>query len=515
MGSVEDEDDRRAQHQPLPLISKKKATTTKKTVTMETIQDDEAPDDCVKSECGNGNSGLPPEPEPERFETSNTAFVKSTRSLAKGIVESNGRSSRSRRYKMPSGRQNNDDKATASSNGQGCTQHRQEEGAVEKTTFRSRRQTQIGNNNDDDDNVDDDDDGRDYELIVSDCDGVYDNVTPGAHAVPGPQRGTTEYVSDEDDHDITSRTSQSLTLTTTVRSSDDDVDDVEAAAATPTDDDDNHRNSHSNIDRGDSSELISAIVVDEEWEDARREEEIRARLSQEAVVASVVDNKFEEEQSRNRRRRRMCLTAVAIFVVAAVTLGLTIPIVPNKNNGEDTTPSATPAPLSVEDYLIEILYPVSGDDLFGNEDGKNGSGNNGTAQYQAMQWMLRQDEDGLFPVKSASEDVLKERYALAVLYYATGGPTTWVDQVGYLSELSVCEWPPLNTTGRNELNNVVWCNDEGRVVSVAFHTNNLTGTLPKEIGSLQFVAKLMIQSGALTGTLPSELFQLTLLTSMR
>ena len=48
------------------------------------------------------------------------------------------------------------------------------------------------------------------------------------------------------------------------------------------------------------------------------------------------------------------------------------------------------------------------------------------------------EEDGL-EVDPAVSEVLVQRYALAVIFYATGGET-WIDKAHFLSNMSVCHW---------------------------------------------------------------------------
>mmetsp|Transcript_47896 Transcript_47896/g.116503 ORF Transcript_47896/g.116503 Transcript_47896/m.116503 type:complete len:113 (-) Transcript_47896:1632-1970(-) len=88
-------------------------------------------------------------------------------------------------------------------------------------------------------------------------------------------------------------------------------------------------------------------------------------------------------------------------------------------------------------------------------------------------------------------DILIERFALATLFYATNGPTHWIDDVGFLSPLPVCEWPPMDISSWSDLVNRIDCNEDSRVISVAMEGNNLNGTIPFEIGSLRF---LMLQA---------------------
>ena len=62
--------------------------------------------------------------------------------------------------------------------------------------------------------------------------------------------------------------------------------------------------------------------------------------------------------------------------------------------------------------------------------------NDSTPQGKAIRWLA--EEDGLV-VDPADSEVLVQRYALAVIFYATGGET-WIDKAHFLSNMSVCHW---------------------------------------------------------------------------
>ena len=55
----------------------------------------------------------------------------------------------------------------------------------------------------------------------------------------------------------------------------------------------------------------------------------------------------------------------------------------------------------------------------------------------------------------------------------------------------------------------VYCNDEGEIIRLYLHSNNLTGTIPPEIGNLTSLKELLLYSNDLTGTIPSEIGNLT------
>jgi Leucine-rich repeat (LRR) protein len=82
-------------------------------------------------------------------------------------------------------------------------------------------------------------------------------------------------------------------------------------------------------------------------------------------------------------------------------------------------------------------------------------------QYEALEWIL--DNHSTDVQSKLSDNELVERFALVLLYFATGGES-WLDQAGFLTPLiNTCSW---NSNG--EITSVlgVGCNGEGSVVTL-------------------------------------------------
>ena len=99
------------------------------------------------------------------------------------------------------------------------------------------------------------------------------------------------------------------------------------------------------------------------------------------------------------------------------------------------------------DFFYQMVQPISGFDVDDNVDK--------TASLKALDWLVfndtritdfyyfdpnnannRNDVDSFF-----GRSFLLERYALAVLYFATDGPRAWKSQLDFLNrELATCEW---------------------------------------------------------------------------
>ena len=78
-------------------------------------------------------------------------------------------------------------------------------------------------------------------------------------------------------------------------------------------------------------------------------------------------------------------------------------------------------------------------------------------------------------------------------FYRTNGGANWTNDTNWLSDRPLGEWHGVTTDA------------EGRVTGLGLESNNLTGTIPPELGSLTNLAALNLAANQLTGTLPVSL----------
>ena len=93
-----------------------------------------------------------------------------------------------------------------------------------------------------------------------------------------------------------------------------------------------------------------------------------------------------------------------------------------------------------------------------------------------------------------------DRDVLVALYHATNGDN-WRDSDNWLSDAPLGTWYGVNT------------DDNGRVIELVLWFNNLSGTIPPELGDLTALTELRLNGNQLRGTIPPELGNLTALTS--
>ena len=106
----------------------------------------------------------------------------------------------------------------------------------------------------------------------------------------------------------------------------------------------------------------------------------------------------------------------------------------------------------------------------------------------------------MLPMMVAQAQVAEDdSLALVALYNATDGPN-WARNDNWLTG-PVSQWASVGVTGN-------------RVTSLAFDNNQLTGSIPPELGNLTNLTYLWFSSNNLTGSIPAELSRLTNLTQL-
>ena len=101
----------------------------------------------------------------------------------------------------------------------------------------------------------------------------------------------------------------------------------------------------------------------------------------------------------------------------------------------------------------------------------------------------------------AQGPVAADRAALVTLYNATAG-ANWTNNTNWLSNEALSEWYGVDTDAT------------GRVTELHLWSNELSGTIPAELGSLTNLQKLELHDNNLSGEIPAELGALTSLQSL-
>ncbi|KAL3936908.1 MAG: hypothetical protein SGBAC_007877 [Bacillariaceae sp.] len=151
---------------------------------------------------------------------------------------------------------------------------------------------------------------------------------------------------------------------------------------------------------------------------------------------------------------------------------------------------------------------------------------------EALEWLINKDH-WVPPIdEEKPQELWRERYAMAALYFSTDGDK-WLDPGNYLSPESVCAWSGFG----HDIE--IWCDANNRVLGVTgrdngmlgsipsamealtmlqridFHTNNIRGSIPSQLGVLDHLTRLDFYDNDLTGSIPKELGNLLRLEEFR
>ena len=123
------------------------------------------------------------------------------------------------------------------------------------------------------------------------------------------------------------------------------------------------------------------------------------------------------------------------------------------------------------------------------------SGTELCSSQEAREWLV-----GIPVVQGTGKtcEPLSDRDILVALYHATGGPD-WRRDGNWLTDSPLEEWHGVDV---NEL---------GQVTRLDLRSNNLSGPVPPELGSLSSLEDLRLSGNTLTGSIPSELGRLAAL----
>jgi Leucine-rich repeat (LRR) protein len=122
-----------------------------------------------------------------------------------------------------------------------------------------------------------------------------------------------------------------------------------------------------------------------------------------------------------------------------------------------------------------------------------------TPQNMALDWLVTQNAN----IQDLGPEVVIQTFALATLYFATGG-NTWTRLDKWLTpDVNICLW---YTSG--DTDNVCTINSDGTPILTHLNLtkNNVQGTFPAELAHLSALQSIVFSNNAITGTLPDQLF---------
>jgi Leucine rich repeat len=212
------------------------------------------------------------------------------------------------------------------------------------------------------------------------------------------------------------------------------------------------------------------------------------------------------------RRKRQALVVAALVLVAAIVAGL---------SGFFIQKRASERPKAVRDYA---LVPVTSlqqqfNDSLPASTFHAISVNATTPQALAYQWLFASGDHPDVPRTEALQRLI-HRFALATLYYSTGGNGTWRTETNWLESTEhECLWFGVEC-GKHTDSAVAICTSEFGIPSVSCRLDNgtrigtldlsgnrLAGSIPKEIElfNASGIERILLEGNRLGGEIPREL----------
>lgn len=197
-----------------------------------------------------------------------------------------------------------------------------------------------------------------------------------------------------------------------------------------------------------------------------------------------------------------------LLIVIVVTISVTV-------TGRDTNTETTPVP-ERDQALMNIFSTVSTSESLSDPN---------SPQYQAAKWMIDDDPLVLTPSIITTNERVIQRYALAVFYFATGGPESWNPNSWMLgNECSGQFWIGLSCNDNDEVRSMAFGKSSGilsrcafmlvltSVSSCSLDNFGLSGFIPPEIGELTKLENLILKNHPrLGGEIPGSIGQLSVL----
>ena len=227
-----------------------------------------------------------------------------------------------------------------------------------------------------------------------------------------------------------------------------------------------------------------------------------------------------------RRRKRLVVLILLIVVLVAVGIAVAIALTTQNNGGGSSSPTSAPTapiPLNMSVLLEQFLdeLPAETAAAVNVVD---------SPQSKAYQWINTSVQlNSTFFQQESPKSILSrmtQRFALATLYYATSGPTEWINPLNWLdANVDECSWSGctcssgpgvygLDLTGKG-LDGTIPLEVSFLATSLnilRLTSNTLKGTLPSQLGMLSSLQQLYASSAELQGNIPTSFGLMTALT---
>lgn len=194
------------------------------------------------------------------------------------------------------------------------------------------------------------------------------------------------------------------------------------------------------------------------------------------------------------------------IIIGVVTMVIVLVALMNRPSGGSDNPYVPPKVQNIDRYsTLRAQIVTSG------VSSANQLDESGTPQNYALRWLTDTDPASL-PV---AVDSLIQRYALAVIFFATYAGREFVDPnkvspiVGWknsnnwMTKTGICMWYGVRCSPRMHQGvEMDQYNDNAAVRSLNLTNNNILGSLPSEIGALENLQVLDLSMNSFQGTIP-------------
>jgi Leucine-rich repeat (LRR) protein len=210
------------------------------------------------------------------------------------------------------------------------------------------------------------------------------------------------------------------------------------------------------------------------------------------VFAESTPLSFKSLMKERSFRRAFILVAIVFAAVFVISLSVTLSrkTEPVLSLSEAPSTSPTSQPTRIDSDIADVLAAASESDALFVE---------GTPQRRALAWMSTFDA---LDVELADAQLL-QRYALVVLYFATGGEDLWLEPEKWLDpSLHECDWGVASIECEGDAS-------KPRLLrSLDLSRQEIAGQLPNEIGMFSQLTSLKLSKNGINGTIPSRMFSL-------
>jgi hypothetical protein len=158
---------------------------------------------------------------------------------------------------------------------------------------------------------------------------------------------------------------------------------------------------------------------------------------------------------------RFLKVVMALVVIACVVIGVIIGV--NIGGGGDSkSKSSSTVSLERQSTAEEIIAYMANSGV----SDLNALTTEGSPQNRAAIWMSEEDKVNLPVPTDDGVEAYKytTRYVMVVLYYSTGGDTTWVNQLGFMISDDVCDWFGIFAQGLIPYRKGIVCDSDTKLI---------------------------------------------------